>query len=213
MGWLEVTSWLRRIVGIRVSIPLWDDWKMGRVRDEIRLIRFQFHYGMIGREAANMSLDDSTTFQFHYGMIGRVNSFHLISYSSEVSIPLWDDWKKSLDDYNRWSEVVSIPLWDDWKWDGSKVTSFSSPVSIPLWDDWKRQSRPTRRAAKPCFNSTMGWLEACALPDVSNEPFCFNSTMGWLEVNSPKRCCCPLLVSIPLWDDWKQKPKLWWHNM
>ena len=72
-----------------------------------------------------------------------------------VSIPLWDDWKRYDPDAVTFANGVSIPLWDDWKSRGLRLYLLAQIVSIPLWDDWKA-SVEGANCYTLSFNSTMG---------------------------------------------------------
>ncbi len=104
--------------GLEVSIPLWFDWKIhteaywelqirfqfhfgsiGRMdieRLEVFELMFQFHFGSIGRQEMMLKGGHYYLFQFHFGSIGRrQRGWHHQKYV-DVSIPLWFDWKKSI---------------------------------------------------------------------------------------------------------------------
>jgi len=67
------------------------------------------------------------------------------------------------------------------------------------------------KAAQRSFNSTMGWLEERVLQIQVHTYKGFNSTMGWLEVIRVSIIISDFMVSIPLWDDWKQRLKVMHH--
>jgi len=103
---------------LHVSIPLWFDWKprpktilfkssvfqfhFGSIGSECPSFTplpgytFQFHFGSIGSEALNPSSPTSFAFQFHFGSIGSSLEHHR-ALLSQVSIPLWFDWKSGFD--------------------------------------------------------------------------------------------------------------------
>jgi len=118
-----------------VSIPLWDDWKGDRSGQRGHAPRFQFHYGMIGSYLGFVYGKLVASFNSTMGWLEGPNEPQPIA-NSQVSIPLWDDWKLHGIVQIAMAEVVSIPLWDDWK-------LFKFCLNLPLRS----------------FNSTMGWLE------------------------------------------------------
>jgi len=139
---------------------------------------------MIGRTKASPFNAFSSCFNSTMGWLEEP-SYNDSQNGSDVSIPLWDDWKvrKELEGVERiWEfqfhygmigsdmnaplllpSIVSIPLWDDWKKVKKVGAYIKITVSIPLWDDWK-------------------YWRGCPLPNSS-------------------------AVSIPLWDDWKRELK------
>jgi len=88
-------------------------------------------------------------------------------------------------------------------WAGVKVVICRSFNSTMGWLEGIFQIRLSCKNNR--FNSTMGWLEDISnhfLPCRNNS---FNSTMGWLEALSTSSALVASAVSIPLWDDWKEK--------
>ncbi len=145
-------------IPIKVSIPIWCDWKSLRQGTRKSYWLFQFLYGAIGRRTSSKPLGITSLFQFLYGAIGSILPNIPWIPEGEVSIPIWCDWKRQ----PRWMILncaqVSIPIWCDWKvgyWIfRSPGNSFQflygaigSPlgwamclggqVSIPIWCDWK----------------------------------------------------------------------------
>jgi len=203
MGWLEASLTDSISFIFSVSIPLWDDWK-----------RFSFVYWQ-SHNAVSIPLWDDWKCAWLFALL----------CSAQVSIPLWDDWKRLIEwlmEYHYLFQFhygmigsrrfpkpflgcwVSIPLWDDWK----RLQSWAQPpaycVSIPLWDDWKHQGTKKALGAMTfqfhygMIGRTMNLWTALWLAG-------FNSTMGWLEDNSHTLLDALCRVSIPLWDDWKQR--------
>jgi len=72
MGWLEDHRCWGQCNNLRVSIPLWDDWKNFGLKKAHLFLVFQFHYGMIGRNFGLKKAHLFLVFQFHYGMIGSI---------------------------------------------------------------------------------------------------------------------------------------------
>jgi len=143
---------------------------------------------------------DRIEFQFHFGSIGRIYVY-LQNDRSDVSIPLWFDWKKI-------GSAIPALLKKFQFHFGSigRSTPFKHllrcRVSIPLWFDWK-QLLSTRQLPRLCFNSTLVRLEVDMFTNsfVSDEfQFHFGS-IGSLQELKIKEI--PDNVSIPLWFDWK----------
>jgi len=140
-------------------------------------------------------------FQFHFGSIGSTDN-NAIDYQTEVSIPLWFDWKNSVT-INRISvDYVSIPLWFDWK----PISQFKEyiifDVSIPLWFDWKcSPSYQTRYLL--VFQFHFGSIGSSKNSQKSRGkhvsiPLWFDWKGFWIW-----RLLDNFDVSIPLWFDWK----------
>ena len=97
---------------------------------------------------------------------------------------------------------VSIPLWDDWKLCESLIYSLRIRFNSTMgWlEDWRSKDNTFVWYS---FNSTMGWLEAKRFGGFQRWSVRFNSTMGWLEEKNRWFHKVLPRVSIPLWDDWK----------
>ena len=202
MGWLEVFAPNFLALANRVSIPLWDDWKIAPNADFGELSQFQFHYGMIGSARANGSLQNQCGFNSTMGWLEAEEELQGWSENLAVSIPLWDDWKCRirrllpmptcfnstmgwLEEYNL-NLVVGI------------LVGFNSTMG------WLEGSRSSQKSRWRCFNSTMGWLEE-RHPSLCQRSPMFQFHYGMIgseqRLYLPKRNVC---VSIPLWDDWKK---------
>src|SRR5690606_42089827 len=54
-----------------ISIPIWCDWKRVFFLFRLTYLEFQFLYGAIGRPTTKTMTSDCRPFQFLYGAIGR----------------------------------------------------------------------------------------------------------------------------------------------
>ncbi len=119
-------------------------------------------------------------FQFHFGSIGRSTAWPL----------QWLPW------------CVSIPLWFDWKNESIIQSKISFNVSIPLWFDWKT-SHCHQQNTLFLFQFHFGSIGSSVrkLTPESGSMFQFHfGSIGSLPVFL---LLLLLLVSIPLWFDWK----------
>ncbi len=164
---------------------------------------FQFQYGSIGRRFNHFAIYFQHSFQFQYGSIGSVMRLKFKVCLTVVSIPVWFDWKFSIEPWLPFSFNVSIPVWFDWKYvipnrNFSWLRSFNSSmvrleawntfteliicfVSIPVWFDWKAHSFRHHEYSKAV--SIPVWFD-------------------W-KVSNVRVKLTALSVSIPVWFDWK----------
>ena len=156
---LEVRRWDWRDNWLLISIPLWFNWKNRRHMPRGQDIQFQFHSGSIGRQLSWAFWPYWWLFQFHSGSIGRRYQ-SLSSALSEISIPLWFNWK-----YNN-AEAFALCLLRFQFHSGSIGSPryykdrFFTGISIPLWFNWKQCQVMESALVIENFNSTLVQLEA-----------------------------------------------------
>ncbi len=170
-----------------VSIPLWFDWKIG-IYDEKPRATLSFNSTLVRLEASELPVDIALDllFQFHFGSIGRLlNTTELLPYS-EVSIPLWFDWKcwlaylscfltgfnSSMVRLEASSMYWCLIMWSMFQFQYGSIGSFDLLI-IKFWK-WK-------------FQFQYGSI---------------GSLCRYLPYT------CPLAVSIPVWFDWKNSSRL-----
>ncbi len=147
-----------------------------------------------------------------------------LANTRRISIPVWCDWKFTLNPLLVLQQWISIPVWCDWKLKRPlcrlDVLNFNSSmvrlevlkisvcvksdlISIPVWCDWKTGSNWGIGSKLPDFNSSMVRLEASHFGVIRKD-----STISipvwcdWKSHSAPcGRGCC--LISIPVWCDWK----------
>gem|GEM_PF-3486670 len=122
---------------------------------------------------------------------------------SVVSIPLWFDWK--LDDLTSASfpalsfNSIMVRLEDPWQ----SVLLYLLKVSIPLWFDWKRGLLRHGNVILNSFNSIMVRLEAACSCRFCRLRQMFQFHYGSIGRGYPILNNDEMIVSIPLWFDWK----------
>ncbi len=164
-----------------VSIPIWCDWKTQTIQNQIWKETFQFLYGAIGSSQLNRIIQHFLCFNSYMVRLEGPLGDPDVKFSN-VSIPIWCDWKPSR--LLRWVQKrrVSIPIWCDWKYHFTGIRLKPNQVSIPIWCDWKYSF-----SARPIYVTSVSIPIWC---DWKLKAF---SSLDFFI----------LKVSIPIWCDWK----------
>ncbi len=210
-NWISIPLWFDwkhphrrcRLWNQPISIPLWFDWK-DQLPTNVKFIylKFQFHYGSIGRDHRHLHGRVADLFQFHYGSIGRLCRIQRKGASpafqfhyGSIGRPDWFCSGMFFQHFNStmvrleahcwagrvFAKRISIPLWFDWKSLRQDAESGCKGISIPLWFDWK--------------HSGAYWSVVRSMISI---PLWFD----WKPMTD-QRPSSRNQISIPLWFDWK----------
>ena len=186
---LKVLSIAPCLYPIRISIPVWCDWRISSQSFESSVkIEFQFQYGAIEGLKQVRELEAEMEFQFQYGAIeGSLKRSDLRTRQTDFNssmVRLKVSWGSRCRTGITWFQFQYGAI-EGLMWLPSVPDIYL--ISIPVWCDWRSilTMQPANQLSN--FNSSMVRLKVWCRPD---DP----------------QCCTR--ISIPVWCDWRPCKRL-----